>query len=80
MRKTLGIEELRTDEFRHMELHTLPPFLRILSKLIEGQLRITGSGDLHCHPHEFAIPLSEWNTPSPAPLVGKRFRWFWISQ
>jgi hypothetical protein len=26
-------------------------------------------------PHRFAIPYLQWNTPSPAPLVGKKFRW-----
>ena len=28
-----------------------------------------------CHPH-FCSILSWWNIPSPAPIVGKRFRWF----
>ena len=71
----LSIEELRTDEFHHIELQA-PTSILNPERLVVRQLRITGSGDLYCHPHEFAIPFSEWNTLSPAPLVGKRFRWF----
>ena len=70
----------RNPPANHRGNRALQPRRTESERLIVRQLRITRPGDLYCHPHKFAVPFSEWNTPSPAPLLGKRFRWFWISQ